>query len=279
MPMFPPIPPPAPTPNRRGLLASATAPANAPAEWLDGIGFQPEACGSMDPIAWTPCAVPTLGTLDRAANAMWQPILLRGYDKCSTMDGEDRAGREARARANLTATASHQAELEFHDGAATAALPQPNPFLTDGSAAPATAAAEAPRVALAALERLLGTCLHGQRGMIHANPAIVALWDAEGQLHLDGARLVTANDNVVVAGTGYSGRAPDGDPADAGSLWAYGTSWVYAIQGRAELSGEGTAERIDTGANDITTRVSQPALIYRSPCCLVAAQVDITSPS
>jgi hypothetical protein len=267
--------------GRRGLLAVATTPGDVPANWLQGVTYTPEPCTAPEPLPWVVCVTDVDLPDDpntRPAAALWQPIWLRGEDVCSTLDGMRFDERERRARANLTATASWQAEREFADAVASSQAGDENPHLSAAagwvSADDATSAATAPAVALAALEQELAVCLHGQRGMLHAPPAVVSLWDAAGQLHMEGQVLVTANDNVVVAGSGYSGDDPSGSSADAGSLWAYGTGLVYQIRGEATTEGE-ASERVDRAQNTIVTWVTQPLLLFTSPCCKIAAQVSI----
>jgi hypothetical protein len=266
--------------GRRGLLAVASAPGDVPAMWLQGVTYTPEPCAAPEPLPWVVCDTDVDLPSDPAARpdpALWQPIWLRGEDVCSTLDGMRFEERERRARANLTATASWQAEREFSDAVASSQAGDENPHLSAATgwvtAATATTSA-APAVALAALEQELAECLHGQRGMLHAPPAVVSLWDAAGQLHMEGQVLVTANDNVVVAGSGYSGASPAGAAPDAGTLWAYGTALVYQLRGEATVEGE-AQERVDRAQNTIVTWVTQPLLLFTSPCCKIAAQVSI----
>jgi hypothetical protein len=84
---------------------------------------------------------------------------------------------------------------------------------------------------------------------------------------MEGQFLVTANDNIVVAGSGYAGLDD----------FAYGTGPVFQIRGQATPEGD-AVEQTDRVQNTITTWVTQPSLVYVSPCCKVAAQVTTTSP-
>lgn len=273
---------PTPIPGRRGLLSVAVAPGDIPDQWLQGVTFGPESCAAPVPLPWAMCdETPDLDDQEpRPDAAVWQPILLRGVDECSTLDGFRTAEREARARANLTATASWQAEAEFSDAVASAEAGDLNPHLT-AAAGWVTAStvtggtAVSPAVALALLEQGMAECLHGQRGVIHATPNLVALWGETGQVTLQGASLVTLNDNLVVSGSGYSGDSPAGAAHAAGEAWVYGTGLVYQIRGPATTEGE-PFERVDRAQNSIVTWVSQPLVVYTSPCCKIAAQVDIT---
>lgn len=263
--------------GRRGLLAVAAA-VTAP-RWMTGVTFQPESCAAPLPVPLVPCEIPADwddGT-DRPEPATFQPFYVRGFDRCSTLDGLAFAERERLARQNLTVTASWQAEREFADGAASTLAGDPNPFLSDGNADAATSAATAPQYALALLEDTLAVCLHGARGMIHLTPVVATLLDSFGLLHADGGLLTTANDNVVVIGSGYLGDDPDGADPAVGSSWIYGTSLVVQVRGQATPEGE-AVQRVDRDRNTVETWVSQSLILWRSTCCTVAAQVDISGP-
>ena len=165
-----PITPPRPTPGRRGLLAVATTPGLG-TRWVQGITYQPFSCGVVDPLPTVPCDTEPTPNDDGEARdgaVTWVPVMLRGMDRCSTLDGEDEAGRVERATAMLAVTASFQAEQELSDGVASHAAGVENPILTDPdgwvNTVTATSSADAPAVALAALEDALAECLHGQRG-------------------------------------------------------------------------------------------------------------------
>lgn len=278
MPTPEPIDSPVTPTGRRGLLAVATSPVTLP-RWLDGVAFQAESCVAPLPVPWVPCTTPDPWEdgENRPTPDSFRPIMLRGFDRCSTLDGLPAPQRELMARQNLTVTASWQAEREFSAGVASTLAGDPNPFLSNGDAQAATDAAEAPNVALALLEGTLATCLHGARGMIHVPPTVATLLDGFSLLHAEGGLLLTANDNVVVIGSGYLGDDPDGDAPAVGSMWIYGTALTY--QQRGELTPEGQAsERVDRARNTVETWVTQPLLLWRSTCCTVAAQVDITGP-
>lgn len=273
---------PTPIPGRRGLLSVAVAPGDIPAQWLQGVTFGPESCAAPLPLPWAMCdETPDLDDqTDRPDAAVWQPILLRGVDECSTLDGFRTAEREARARSNLTVTASFQAEQEFSDAVASDEAGDLNPHLTAAAgwvtATTVTGGADSPADALALLEQGMAECLHGQRGVIHATPGVVTKWSENGLVTLQGASLVTANDNLVVAGAGYSGDGPTGTAHAAGQAWVYGTGLVYQIRGAVTTEGE-PFERVDRAQNSVVTWVTQPLLVYTSPCCKLAAQITVVS--
>jgi hypothetical protein len=121
----------------------------------------------------------------------------------------------------------------------------------------------------------------GQRGMIHAMPYTVALWDAEGLLRVEGGLLLTAQDTIVVSGAGYSGSAPgagEGDdpvpPADVDlAANAYGTGLVYLRRGPIVEIGDRTSQ-IDRSINDWNVFVERPVAATHAGCCVLTVEVN-----
>lgn len=278
-----PINAPQPVAGRRGLLRAAVPLMGVPAGWQNGVTFDPESCTVVGPIdvnCWADDFTKT--PPDLPGIVAFRPYAALGGDVCSTMaaSGRDRRGRAER---NLTATESWQVEREVFDGVISATrddVDHVNPFLTDGNADAATSAPTPPKYALAAMERALADCLHGQRGMIHATPDVVSLWDADGLVRVEGELLLTVHDTIVVPGTGYSGDDPDGDTATAGSSWAYGTPVMYLLQASIEtVGGDDQPGRVDRSVNTETYLVERVQVVLWNPCCLVAAEVDVTAPA
>ena len=157
----------------------------------------------------------------------------------------------------------------------------PNGFLADGDNATDLGNPGGAARALADLEQAMAECLHGQRGMIHATPTTVAIWDHLGLIRVEGGLLLTALDTIVVAGSGYSGSAPvvgsaPQPPADlSAAAYAYGTGIVYTLLGSITPADEGDeASRVDHSVNDETVFVEQPVAAFWSGCCLLAIEVN-----
>lgn len=271
-----PIEGPQATPGRRGLLEQATQPP-LDVRWLTGVVPLPDACASATPqgIDYCSTSAGNLPELAMPSQVPWAPFLVFGYDVCSTMGGRPDDERVARARRNLAATASHQAEQQY--GTNAAAITD-YPHLSDGTATEVTTAAAAPGWALAALDGALSRCLRGQRGMIHAAPEVVALWEQTSGLHREGTTLLTTNDHIVVSGSGYPGNDPDDAAPAAGSSWAYGTDLVYAARGPVQVLGD-EAGRFNPATNEIRAYVYQAVLLWQAKCCRLAAQVDVSEPT
>lgn len=273
---------------RRGLIAAAIQVDDADERWVGGFAYEPAACGSLlpRPVVCEDTTKPS--DVDPAGPREYDPVYLTGADVCTTLDnGRDRIGL---ARANLLATQSHQLEQEFWDGVATrAATPDlANAYLAEGGAGGAEVLTDDPvgyGDALAILDDQLARCLHGTQGMIHATPLTVALWLTIGAIRVEGQRLLTAMDNIVVAGSGYSGSAPGASAGDApippANLAAeanvYGTGLVYVRLGAEARIGESAVSEVDRSVNTQTVLVERPAAATFAGCCLLTIPVDHTS--
>jgi hypothetical protein len=287
-------------PGRRNLLAVALDATNqadqeagggtSPAFELDGVSGQPrwvngftflaDSCDAMDPMGIQCLGSPTdKDIVENPDLVIIDPFLTFGADVCSTMDMS--RDREGRARRNLLATESWQIEREFFDGIAskTTTPDGRSPYMTDGATATAISATVFPATrALAELERELLACLHGQRGIIHARPDLVTLWQAGGALRLEGNTILTVLDTIIVPGSGYSGAGPDGTPAAADTSWAYGTGLVYLRQANI-IDPDVTTPyaRVDRGQNTTTWRIERPNAVYFAPCCVKAVHASLTT--
>lgn len=273
-------------PGRRGLLQAAV-PANLPPGWENGFSFDADSCDAVgpQPIECGPLT-PAKDVVPNAGIVDYNPFLTFGVDVCSTMDnGRDREGR---ARRNLLSTESWQLESEFFDGVATKAHDVANgspgnialnPYLTDGETATAIGGGTLPAtLALARLERVLIDCLHGQRGMIHATPDVVTMWQAGGALRVEGNTLLTVLDTIVVPGAGYSGDDPDGTDVGPDVSWAYGTGIVYLQQGQIiDAFGDMPQARVDRNVNTTTWRFERINALLFATCCVLGVAVDVSA--
>lgn len=275
--------------NRRGLLSPGGAIRldDPDDRWLGGFAYEEWSCDALAPLPML-CEQGEKDTNDKPGIREYQPVLLFGTDVCTTLDQSRDA--VAHARQNLLATESFQLEREVWDGVATrAATPDlVNDYLAIGGAGGATVleASAVPYVnALALLDQALAECLHGTQGMVHAMPLTVALWVAAGAVRVEGQRLLTPMDNIVVAGSGYSGSAPGaqaGDapiaPADATlAANAYATGLVYVRLGAEERIGQSASEEVDRSTNTRTVIVERPAAATWSGCCAFTVEVDHTT--
>lgn len=288
---------PIPAPENRapasGLVAIATAPdlGDVGERWINGFGFDPETCG--DPQLLTlGCSTEGVDkdVPDNPAAVLYDPAILVGGDKCSTMGGRPSADRLGRARRHLLSTTSWGVERLFWTGVADGDVAGTiRPSLTDGTAvelAGGTAVGANRGVAL--LDQALTVCLHGGAGAIHTTPLLLSDWADAGRVALRDGRWYTPSGHVVIAGSGYTGGAPRDDPGDAAppappdllanpaaDQWAYGTGPVYALVGDIVTWGD-EGSRIDRAVNDVTVLVERAVAAFHSGCCKFAVQIDMT---
>lgn len=269
------VPPLPHSPVRRGLLVAATELTDAGDRWVGGFKYDPYTCEAVDPLPLNCTPLDDDKPLpDQSPHVEYSPFLVFGGDRCSSLDrGRDRG---ALARANLAATESWQAEREYWAGVASATADDPNPFITDGTADEVTTAAGSILTAVSLIEQALAECLHGQRGSLLVPPAVVPVLDAAGLTRVDGALLLTANDNVVISGGGFDGRDPDGNAVDLADVaWIYATGWTYFRRGPVTPVGD-EASNVDRSTNTITTVVERAMAVMAAGCCKLAAEVDMT---
>lgn len=287
-----PATPVAPPPNRAplagllGLAAPHPDQGQRAAGWENGFAFAPETCGPGMAVSVV-CQLGEGDTKTPAVNAdvaEYVPVAVIGSDRCSTLDqGRDRTGR---ARRHLRSVESHQLERVLWTGEAVGD-DTPNggdrPHLADGNAT-VLAAGVAVSIAggLPLLDQALTECLHGQQGMVHVTPLLLAhAAQAEAVMWRDN-RWTTPNGHLVVAGSGYTGGGPrpnPGDPLPAApdltahppaAQWVYGTGMVFTLLGDPV----DVLEDVDRETNDQTVRTERPAAALFSPCCQFALRVQ-----
>lgn len=274
-----------------GLLLSARVGSNqapgdtGPAEpnrWEGGFGYAPENCGGV--IAVDACVPGDLDDdlPDNPDTVESRPVYLVAGDRCSPIDlTRDWQGR---ARRQLNAGTSARLARELWTGElAQAQTPDyPNAYLASADADVLSGAPLSPVNALACLEQGIAEAANGQRGMIHATPGTVTVWNAGGALRREGNLLLTILNTIVVPDAGYPGSSPDGDDAASGSVWAYGTTMVdvrlgeiqfhqMATSGRPNIS----ARNLDRSANTVTVYAFRAASATFDPCAHVAAEIDL----
>jgi len=249
-----------------GLIASATTVDHGDHEWMGGMRLTPESCQGID--MWAPCSSSQLTSgRNRAAIYSYDPFVGMVRDECGTW-GWEAQDYEGRARRRLAAIESFGVEAEFWTGTLTAA----NPHL---AAATATTLGTGLGLArgLALLVQGLATNLVG-RGMIHARPYLVELWQAGGHLMERQGRLTTIGGHVVVPGGGYTGSSPAG-VAPAGTLeYAYATDWIIVDRSPVQVFEGDMGEATDESNNIVAFRAQRGYGIRWNRCAHLAAQID-----
>jgi hypothetical protein len=138
---------------------------------------------------------------------------------------------------------------------------------------PVTGGPFGPADALGFLEAEMAACL-GTIGTIHvprrALPAFSTMFTANG------GRLRTYGGNVIAAGAGYPGTAPNGSAPAASQAWVYGTGQVFGKWGDINVTDDLSA--LDR-ANNTRKMIASRTYLMGWNCCHVGVLVDLTKAS
>lgn len=294
---FVPIGAPPSSPPRQGLLAVVGGEGSEPAlpeRWEGGFAFEPERCGPPDVPTWGDCPEAggvdprdDPGTKDTGAGSpvvQYRPYTAWVGDKCSVLG---RQGRDpvARARRLYTASESRIMEAELWSGTEAQLRAYPNNYLRNAASpnfenlTPGIGEASPGAYALGELQAAIAAGQTG-RGMIHATWPVVNLWFFLGALRREGALILDVFDNLIVAGTGYDGSAPDGSPVPLDTTGA--TSWAYATgivqtkrHQQTKVVPDTLNEAITIDVNDEEWRVERLVAAWWDGCVHAAINVDL----
>lgn len=187
-------------------------------------------------------------------------------------DALDRVEQHQVETAFWTGTAGGEPVVFPHLSADTEVLdgdivlqPVASPVVTGGDVAQA----------LGALEQELADCYSGQ-GLIHVPRSALPTLAAWNLATVVDGRLVTPAGNLIVAGTGYTGSAPDGTAAADGTAWIYatGAAWGY----RSDPYVSRLRDSLDRTSNTIRMLAERTYLIGFE-CCLLAAHIVLGVPT
>lgn len=129
--------------------------------------------------------------------------------------------------------------------------------------------------ALGLLEQELADCYAGQ-GLIHVPRSALPTLAAWNLASVIDGRLVTPAGNLIVAGTGYTGSAPDGSPAADGTAWIYatGAAWGY----RSDPYVSRLRDSLDRTSNTIRM-LAERTYLLGFECCHLAAHITLGVPT
>jgi hypothetical protein len=134
-----------------------------------------------------------------------------------------------------------------------------------------TGVATCVEVALGLLESAFADC-YGGAGIVHVPNEVIPLMAEAYLLERDGEDLYTTNRNRVVAGTGYSGAAPDGTTS-AGVRWIYMTPRIFGY--RSDIRTFDPETTLDRSVNTVKA-IAERTYVLGYDCCLVAVPVSLT---
>lgn len=278
-----PINPATPERPRLGLIASAQGP--EPGElltlgehWPLGVHFRTELCsGSVG--AFRLCDEGTQsvhkGTGTRSTIVEEEPIGIYAVETASTAGNLPWEEHVARALRKLDLWESWILEREFWLGGAGTS----NFKLAAAGGVTIIPAPAGLKVheGIAVMDKALGDCLHGVRGMIHVTRLVADLAMNNAGAYRSGNLLLThAADTVIVPGSGYPGTGPAGeDESLLGNEWIYGTAMAKVLRGPPTTIPEAPAGAVLRTTDDLTVVAEKPAVVIVDPCCLLAIKVGL----
>lgn len=219
---------------RIGLLQSAL-PFPEGTRWHGGIGYRPLGSGVTDEEGTTffPCNGAFEIPLGTTSPVSWEPWGIVEGAACLAGSTEEEE-ELARARRRLEIQSEYYTSRTFWTGRVAgstfAALNAPNRPLADPDSDLITTTGPVGVVtAFSLATQYLADTIGSERGMIHVPPKLLSFMANYQVAIREGFQLLTAlADHIVVAGVGYDGSSPDGEPDDASSTWIYVTSVVRA---------------------------------------------------
>lgn len=217
--------------------------------------------------------------------------------ECSSF-GWEAVDYEERALENLHLGKSKAVEFEWWTGSQIPTNPSlvrdtPNDdghVLNPGGAAAPIAVS--PGVALILFAQALANCGTGQRGMIHATPALAERWlnlTAVNSIPVSGllADLADYGDedriivtpgrgDIIINGSGYPGTGPLGQPPPGpNEVWAFATGIVNVRLSDTTLIPDNFNEALDRATNTVNFKGECEAMAYDDGCCRFAVLIDI----
>lgn len=251
-------------PPRISLLSSAELITPTGDRWSNGFFLINEGCEESGTFLICPAADADPKEITATgANEEYQPWVLYSTDKCSTAP----AGRDFYGRAQRKLLAAEAAVLEnqLWDGTVQTG----NPFLTD---TPTTVALTSNDSwdALAVIEQEMSE-LSSAQGMIHVRPQVLYELLDHRAVRREGNVYLTALDNIVVPGRGYSGKGPAGQAVGA-TEWMYAhPSIVQVRRGPIIRLGENDNSSYDRAVNDRLVIVERAVHVALDTSCGVLA--------
>lgn len=234
-----------------------------PRPFVGGVEFDqlggPDAVGTVDPFAEHDKPI-----TESAGTDEWDPFLIWTGEMCSTFGGSLEQTR-AWAEQRLVRQTSHFVEgvvwTNLVDGTAfNAGSAHPNIGLANAAATqPNGATAVGLVTGFSDMILALSDSLGSERGMVHVDSRLLPFLAFYGLVVRDGNQLLTSlADHIVVAGTGYTGSAPNAPqtPLTSTTSWIYGTGLMQVVLGPVTLY-----DTTDWQSNFVEARAERPVIV------------------
>lgn len=275
------VEPPRVAPPRVSLLASAEEITDG-SRWVTGLAFDRLPCGvngganvdACETDETLPAEYVTKTIEAESLVVEYRPYTAYYGDVCSAATFLSRDFR-GRAAAGYAAAESAIMAAELWDGAIADAAGWDNAYLTDGNADTVAGVWSAIN-GLARLQFELGLVLPG-RGMIHAPRDVASVWYQADIIRREGALLVDAFDNIIVADTGYSGNGATTRTSTTATVFATDIVQVrrdgqVRILPADEGMGGGAVTR---DVNTVEWRAERTVAAYWAGCAHIEINIDL----
>ena len=254
-----------------GLFSVAQLEPVTDTRFENGIGYYAYPCGPAKKFDQCATVVVPKTTSTQTAPTDFGAFTVYLAAQCTMRGvGNDDDEYRRRAMASFTAYEQQQVELEFWEGG----IQPNNPHLT-------TAAPTLPNGAtttnvvngIAILEGVItrDAVLHVSRRLATAMAAARVLNDDDVGDNV----LRTFLGTPVIAGAGYTGKEPSGQPANAGTVeWAYVTTRPSVFRSQAQLLPDNVAEALNRTLNDFTIYAERQYVVAFDQCIRAAVRID-----
>lgn len=236
--------------------------------WMNGVAVYAYPCGPDK--KFDQCATVVV---PKSVSTVSPPTDFGGFtvylaNKC-TMRGVGNEVDEFKRRtlAAFEAFEHEQVEAEFWDGA----IQPNNPHLTSAGATILNGGTTTNLMnGLALLE---GTIKRD--AVIHATRRLVTGWASQRMVIERNGRLETWLGTPIIAGSGYSGAQPSGQPANTGTIeWAFATTPLQIFRGPAIVMPASAGEALDRSLNDLTFYAERQYSVDFDQCLRSAVRID-----
>ena len=254
-----------------------------------GLHYEADPCNLSCSIPVDPCNIAGDACFSKPAEGSGHTVYscqtgVLAVEDCDTCYVHDKIPeRVARVRNDLLRTRSHKLEYALSSGVnmTPAAAAELNDVeIVEG---PFSCFAEPEVIAdapcgdvlggMAELAQYQASCSTA-KGTLHVPYVLLAHLTCCGLLQQTPRGLEDVYGNTVIVGTGYTGQAPDGTPADPGSAWIYLTGPVN-VWGGTILDLTDVVRYDDNGdlINKSIIRSEQGFVITVDPCCFAAIPI------
>jgi len=268
---------PARTPLPYGLFSTFTFRPASGDRWESGVQWERQICDPVGGIGAWNCVDDTIGLpkdLPRNGQGSGEatPFTVYGHFNCSPV-GYSVEDAQTRATEHLLTREEQRVERAFWTGdlGNLPCLANPDP---DETTVLAGGAAVGYIAGLAMLEDFIAG-EYGSLGIIHMTRGS-ALTASANVLESKGGRLYTKIGTPVVAGGGYPGSGPSGEPAGNGKVWAYASTQLFGYRSEPFNSSNRAGDLFDRATNDLYAISERSYLLGFDDCGTAAVQLDLS---